>query len=105
MSDTDRRMPFTFGEATHTALVTTYKDGPDNVAIQTFDEDGIPYCRVTTNPPHQLKDGLIVLRDDYEDVIGTTRDALINAGVIELVVPRQQVPIGYTSGTVYRIVI
>ena len=85
----------------HSAEITTYTEG--NLAIQTYDAEGFPYCRVTTNPEHRLKDGIIALRDDYENVIGRTRDALVEAGVIEMVQPRQRIPLGYTTATLYRV--
>ena len=87
----------------HSAEITTYMEG--NLAIQTYDSEGFPYCRVTTNPEHRLEDGLVALRDDYETVIGQTRDALVEAGVIELVQPRQQIRLGYTSATLYRVLV
>ena len=102
--DTDREIPFSFQDETHTAWITTYKDGTGNSAIQTFDEEGLPYCRLSTNPGILLERGVIALRDDYEMVIGETRDALLAAGIIEKLEPTQQVRIGYTTGTLYRII-
>jgi hypothetical protein len=63
---TDRNISFPFQGETHTARITTYKDGTHNSAIQTFDEAGLPYCRLTTNPGIPLAAGVIVLRDDKE---------------------------------------
>jgi|GEM_PF-4790663 len=99
----ERRIQISVGDEVHTAHITTYKDGTNNLAIQTFDAEGMPYCRVTTNPTHVLQEGVIALRDDYEAVIGETRDALIAAGVIEMLQPKQQITIGYTTGTLYRV--
>lgn len=100
---TDRHIEIPVGDEVHTAHITTYKDGSNNLAIQTFDAEGIPYCRVTTNPTFVLPKGVIALRDDYEAVIGETRDALIAASVIEMLQPKQQIQIGYTTGTLYRV--
>lgn len=94
----------TVGSETHTVDITTYTDGTNNTAIQTFDAEGIPYCRLTTNPGFPLDEGVIALRDDYEMVIGETRDALLEAGIIELVEPRQRIQVGYTTATLYRVV-
>lgn len=91
------------GTEVHSASITTYKDGTNNLAIQTFDHESIPYCRMTTNPGYPLEAGLVALRDDYEAVIGQTRDALISAGVLEMVQPRQHIQIGYTSATLYQV--
>jgi hypothetical protein len=99
----DRKVEITVGNETHTAHITTYKDGSNNLAIQTFDYEGIPYCRVTTNPGYKLKDDVVALRDDYEMVIGETRDALVTAGVIEMLQPQQHISIGYTTGKLYRV--
>lgn len=99
---TDRRVEITVGSETHTAHITTYHR-PKNTAIQTFDNEGIPYCTVTTNTNYTLPASVVVLRDDYEMVIGETRDALLEAGVIEMLQPRQQISIGYTTGTLYRV--
>lgn len=100
---TDRTVKIAIGDEVHTVHITTYKDGTNNMAIQTFDSEGIPYCRVTTNPGYKLEEGIIVLRDDYEVVIGDTRDALIKAEIIEILRPQQQIAIGYTTGTLYRV--
>jgi hypothetical protein len=94
----------TVGTETHTVHITTYTDGTHNTAIQTYDSEGIPYCRLTTNPGYPLEEGVIVLRDDYEGVIGDTRAALVKAGVIEMLQPQRHIRIGYTTGTLYRVI-
>ena len=99
----EKTVEIVVGGESHSAEITTYAKG--NLAIQTYDADGFPYCRVPTNPEHQLEDGIIALRDDYESIIGQTRDALVDAGVIEQVQPRQQIRIGYTSATLYRVLV
>ena len=96
--DTDREIPFVFQGDTHTAWITTYKDGTGNSAIQTFDDEGLPYCRLSTNPEIPLERSVIALRDDYELVIGETRDALLAAEIIEKLEPTQQVRIGLHNG-------
>jgi len=98
----DRRVEIPVGNEIHSAHITVYRRSK-NTAIQTYDSEGIPYCTVTTNPSYVLPAGVVALRDDYEMVIGETRDALIAAGVIEMLQPKQQIPIGYTSGTLYRV--
>lgn len=100
----NRQVQITVNDETHSVLITTYKDGTYNKAIQTFDEEGIPYCRLTTNPGYALDEDVIALRDDYEMVIGDTRDALIEAGIIEKLKPTQQIPMGFTTATLYKIV-
>lgn len=95
--DTDREIPFLLQGDTHNAWITTYKDGTGNSAIQTFDQEGLPYCRLSTNPGIPLEAGVIALRDDDELVIGATRDALLAVGLIEKLEPTQQVRIGYTT--------
>lgn len=99
---TDRRIEIPVGNETHTVHIAAYRR-PKNTAIQTYDSEGLPYCMVTTNPTHVLPARVIVLRDDYEMVIGETRDALVGAGVIEMLQPKQQILMGYTTGTLYRV--
>lgn len=99
---TNRRVEIIVGNETHIAHITVYQR-PKNTAIQTYDSEGVPYCKVTTNPIYVLPAGVVALRDDYEMVIGETRDALIKAGVIELIEPRQQIRLGYTTATLYRV--
>lgn len=98
----DRRVEISVGNETHTAHITVYRR-PQNTAIQTYDSEGMPYCMVTTNTTYVLPVRVVALRDDYEAVIGETRDALIAAGVIEMLQPKQQVRFGYTTGTLYRV--
>ncbi len=98
----DRRVEISVGNETHTAHITVYRR-PQNTAIQTYDSEGIPYCMVTTNTTYVLPVRVVALRDDYEMVIGETRDALVAAGVIEILQPKQQIQIGYTTGTLYRV--
>lgn len=98
----DRRVEISVGNETHTAHITVYCR-PKNTAIQTYDSEGMPYCMVTTNPTYVLPARVVALRDDYEMVIGETRDALVAAGVIEVLQPKQQIQIGYTTGTLYRV--
>lgn len=99
----DRRFEITVGTEVHSVYITTYKDGTNNLAIQTFDEDSIPYCRVTTNPGYPLEADVVVLRDDYTSAIGQTRDALVEAGVLEMVQPRQGIQVGCITATLYRV--
>ena len=101
---TGRTEKIVVGDEKHIAHFTTYADGTENAAIQTYDEFGLPYCRPTCNPGYKLDDNIIAVRDDKMEWIGETVQALESAGLIEKLQPVQQIEVGFATATLYKII-